>query len=168
MATPQHTPYGRGFNTSFLDYQHANDYWNKKTGIQATGEITTCLNAFYDIMVENDTYRGPYTGSELTDVCKHSEERSPACYEEKMFEDYSLQVIKNHDASDEEHPLFLFHAFSPAAHALAGAKVLLRPDRGERDLKGRPGLRFGEPPPHHGHDEAGLSLRLAIIGIYST
>ncbi|CAE7569458.1 Arsj [Symbiodinium sp. CCMP2592] len=62
-------------------------------------------------MVENDTYRGPYTGSELTDACKHSEERSPACYEEKMFEDYSLQVIKNHDASDEEHPLFLFHAF---------------------------------------------------------
>ena len=36
--------------------------WNKKTGIQATGEITTCLNAFHDLMMENDTYRGPYKG----------------------------------------------------------------------------------------------------------
>ena len=43
-------------------YQHANDMWNKKTGIQATGEITTCLNAFHDLMMENDTYRGPYKG----------------------------------------------------------------------------------------------------------
>ena len=31
-------------------YQHANDYWNKKTGLQATGEVTYCLNAFYDLM----------------------------------------------------------------------------------------------------------------------
>lgn len=35
MATPEHTPFGRGFETSFLYFQHANDYWNKKTGIQA-------------------------------------------------------------------------------------------------------------------------------------
>eukprot|EP00435_Cladocopium_sp_Y103_P046547 s1185_g13.t1 len=111
MATPQHTPYGRGFETSFMYYQHANDYWNKKTGIQATGEITTCLNAFYDLMVENHTYRGPYKGAALTDACKSSDEPTPYCYEEKMFEDHSLEIIRNHDTSDVEHPLFLFHAF---------------------------------------------------------
>jgi len=111
MATPQHTPYGRGFDTSLMYYQHANDMWNKKTGIQATGEITTCLNAFHDLMIENDTYRGPYKGASLTDSCKNSEERAPHCYEEKIFEDHSLEIIKNHDASDPEHPLFLFHAF---------------------------------------------------------
>lgn len=109
MATPQHTPYGRGFETSFMYYQHANDYWNKKTGIQATGEITTCLNAFYDLMVENHSYRGPYKGPALTDACKSSNEPTPYCYEEKMFEDHSF--IRNHDTSDVEHPLFLFHAF---------------------------------------------------------
>ena len=111
MATPQHTPYGRGFDTSFMYYQHANDYWNKKTGIQATGEITTCLNAFYDLMIENHTYRGPYKGAALTDSCKDSTERTPYCYEEKMFEEHSLQIINNHDTSDVDHPLFLFHAF---------------------------------------------------------
>ena len=111
MATPQHTPYGRGFETSFMYYQHANDYWNKKTGIQATGEITTCLNAFYDLMVENHSYRGPYKGPALTDACKSSNEPTPYCYEEKMFEDHSLEIIRNHDTSDVEHPLFLFHAF---------------------------------------------------------
>eukprot|EP00931_Biecheleriopsis_adriatica_P077520 TRINITY_DN51070_c0_g1_i1.p1 TRINITY_DN51070_c0_g1~~TRINITY_DN51070_c0_g1_i1.p1 ORF type:complete len:701 (-),score=165.81 TRINITY_DN51070_c0_g1_i1:69-2171(-) len=111
MATPQHTPYGRGFEESFLYYQHANDYWNKKTGIQATGEITSCLNAFVDLMIENASYRGPYRGASLTDGCKDSEERAPFCYEEKMFEEKSLQIIRDHNASDEEHPLFLFHAF---------------------------------------------------------
>jgi len=111
MATPHHTPRGRGFDNSFLYFQHANDYWNKKTGLQATGEITTCLNAFYDLMIENDTYRGPYRGADLTDACKNSEEPTPYCYEEKMFMDKSLEIIQNHDASDAEHPLFLFHAF---------------------------------------------------------
>mmetsp|Transcript_29342 Transcript_29342/g.68075 ORF Transcript_29342/g.68075 Transcript_29342/m.68075 type:complete len:689 (+) Transcript_29342:92-2158(+) len=111
MATPQHTPYGRGFDSNFLYYQHANDYWNKKTGIQATGEITTCLNSFFDIMTENDTYRGPYRGADLTDACKESEERTPSCYEEKMFEERSLHIIRGHNASDADHPLFLFHAF---------------------------------------------------------
>eukprot|EP00928_Gymnodinium_smaydae_P005003 TRINITY_DN1171_c0_g4_i1.p1 TRINITY_DN1171_c0_g4~~TRINITY_DN1171_c0_g4_i1.p1 ORF type:complete len:696 (-),score=92.99 TRINITY_DN1171_c0_g4_i1:159-2246(-) len=111
MATPQHTPRGRGFDGNFIYYQHANDYWNKKTGIQATGEVTACLNSFYDLMIENDTYRGPYKGSDLTDACKESEEPTPSCYEEKMFEERSLEIIRNHDASDVEHPLFLFHAF---------------------------------------------------------
>ena len=111
MATPQHTPRGRGFDSSFLYYQHANDYWNKKTGLQATGEITSCLNSFYDLVTENDTYRGPYRGADLSDSCKDSEERTPSCYEEKMFEERSLQVIQDHNASDVDHPLFLFHAF---------------------------------------------------------
>ena len=92
-------------------YQHANDYWNKKTGIQATGEITTCLNAFYDLMIENASYRGPYKGADLTDACKSSMEKTPGCYEEKMFEQHSLEIIAAHNASDVEHPLFLFHAF---------------------------------------------------------
>jgi len=111
MATPQHTPYGRGFDSNLLYYQHANDYWNKKTGIEATGEITPCLNAFHDLMVENVTYRGPYKGPALTDECKNSEERAPYCYEEKIFEERTLEIIRNHDAFDEEHPLFVFHAF---------------------------------------------------------
>ena len=111
MATPQHTPYGRGFESSLHYYQHANDYWNKRTGLVATGLVTMCLNVFYDIMVENDTYRGPYDGPELTDACQTSLERTPPCYEEKIFEEHSLKIIAAHNASDVDHPLFLFHAF---------------------------------------------------------
>ena len=51
------------WHPGLMYYQHANDMWDKKTGIQATGEITTCLNAFHDLMIENETYRGPYKGS---------------------------------------------------------------------------------------------------------
>lgn len=36
----------------------------------------------------------------MTDSCKDSEERAPDCYEEKIFEDHSLEIIKNHDATE--------------------------------------------------------------------
>merc|ERR1712048_526903 len=62
-------------------------------------------------MVENSTYRGPYQGPELTDKCKDSEDPTPYCYEEKMFEEQSLAIIREHDTSEENHPLFLMHAF---------------------------------------------------------
>jgi hypothetical protein len=32
MATPQHTPRGRGFDTSLVYYNHENDYWTRKQG----------------------------------------------------------------------------------------------------------------------------------------
>ena len=62
-------------------------------------------------MTENDTHRQGYRGADLTDACKDSEERTPSCYEEKMFEERSLQIIRDHNASDVDHPLFLFHSF---------------------------------------------------------
>ena len=140
MATPQHTPYGRGFESSLLYFQHANDYWNKKTGLVATGLVTMCLNAFYDIWMENASYRGPYTGPELTDSCENSLERTPSCYEEKIFEEHSLRIIAEHNASDVDHPLFLFHAFHLLHTPLQ--VPLYYYDLIEREVLGEGGRRF--------------------------
>ena len=32
MATPQHTPRGRGFDSSLVYYGHENDYWTRRQG----------------------------------------------------------------------------------------------------------------------------------------
>jgi arylsulfatase I/J len=39
MATPEHTPMGRGYSEWVGYYQHANDYWSKRMPIESTGEV---------------------------------------------------------------------------------------------------------------------------------
>ena len=41
MATPEHSPKGRGYETWYGYYQHANDYWHKSTVFFATGGLPT-------------------------------------------------------------------------------------------------------------------------------
>jgi len=52
MATPVHTPRGRGYDSWMGYYQHANDYWTKGMGSiykpTTTGEIDVCLNKLTD------------------------------------------------------------------------------------------------------------------------
>lgn len=45
MATPEHTPLGRGYESWTGYYEHANDYFKKDTGFKAIGEIDNCLYA---------------------------------------------------------------------------------------------------------------------------
>ena len=40
MATPEHTPMGRGYSEWVGYYQHANDYWSKRMPIESTGEVS--------------------------------------------------------------------------------------------------------------------------------
>ena len=68
MATPRHTPLGRGYSSMYGYYQHANDYWTKgegepslrepQRGFEATGEVDVCLNHFTDLSEANATYFG--------------------------------------------------------------------------------------------------------------
>jgi arylsulfatase I/J len=56
MATPDHTPLGRGYDSWIGYYQHANDYFTKgSTNIGATGEVDNCLNRFTDVRLSNST-----------------------------------------------------------------------------------------------------------------
>lgn len=109
MATPEHTPWGRGYETWTGYFQHANDYWYKNTPIEATGEIDTCVNKFKDFFTHNATYRGGVRDE--PERCTMEPRKHEACYEEAMFKERALDIIRNHDASNPEAPMFLFYAF---------------------------------------------------------
>jgi len=109
MATPEHTPIGRGYESWLGYYQHANDYWNDGSGLKATGEVDQCFDSYRDLSFLNATYRGGVHNSvQFMQACRDNHESSPACYEEHAFRERALEVISAHDPSE---PLFLFHAF---------------------------------------------------------
>mmetsp|Transcript_15023 Transcript_15023/g.33125 ORF Transcript_15023/g.33125 Transcript_15023/m.33125 type:complete len:658 (+) Transcript_15023:78-2051(+) len=109
MATPEHTPKGRGYETWYGYYQHANDYWHKSTVFFATGEVDACLNRMKDLSMHNSSYSGPVrNATSLSAACEEDEESDPACYEEYLFKERVLEIIRNHDVSS---PLFLFYSF---------------------------------------------------------
>ena len=75
MATPDHTPMGRGYDSFYGYFQHANGYWNKEGHIESTGDVDLCMNMFTDLFMENATYRGGVLESgELDDSCSGSNE----------------------------------------------------------------------------------------------
>lgn len=109
MATPQHTPQGRGFDDWLGYYSHANNYWTKKVDFGSTGEIDVCLGSFTDFSQTNSTYRGGVLDDiALSSTCNISTAPDPDCYEEHQFKINMLRVIDGHDPS---HPLFYFHSF---------------------------------------------------------
>lgn len=109
MATPEHTPLGRGYDKWLGYYQHANDYWTKGTPITSTGEIDNCLNHFTDFSLLNSSFRGGVRDALALEN---------GTYEEDVFSEYGLSIIRDYastvtgnDADDEDSPLFLFYAF---------------------------------------------------------
>ena len=87
MATPDHIPTGRGFDSSFGYYHHANDYYTEQTG-QCEGTMIVDL---WD-----------------TDKPAHGVNGTgPDNYEEGLFKQRVLDIVNNHDTST---PLFLYYA----------------------------------------------------------
>lgn len=112
MATPDHTPYGRGYESFVGYFQHANNYWRKNAGIMSTGEVDICLNSFTDLFMHNSTYRGGVRDSvSMSPACLHDPNHHPACYEEFLFKERALAVVREHDTDIAAAPLFLFYAF---------------------------------------------------------
>mmetsp|Transcript_5926 Transcript_5926/g.10729 ORF Transcript_5926/g.10729 Transcript_5926/m.10729 type:complete len:699 (-) Transcript_5926:220-2316(-) len=133
MATPDHTPLGKGYD-SFLGYfQHANDYWQESLPFQSTGNVDICLNKFRDFSLYNKTFKGGVDETVAAELGCHKSVRhvqkagiSPQvnatgcnikhpnyclpddCYEEAMFNKYALKIIREHD---RRKPLFLFYSF---------------------------------------------------------
>ena len=93
MATPRHSPVGRGYDSWFGYYHHANDYWSEKLPFSATGNVDVCKNRFVD----------------LWDTDKPAWGQNGTAYEEELFLNHTLATIAAHDAAAA--PLFLVHAF---------------------------------------------------------
>ncbi|XP_065826529.1 arylsulfatase J-like [Oscarella lobularis] len=87
MATRDHIPLGRGFDTSFGYFHHANDFYTQQEG--------RCKDKNDVAPVDLWATDKPAHGLNGTD------------YEEHMFGEHVLQVLKEHDPSV---PLFLYYA----------------------------------------------------------
>jgi len=110
MATPQHTPKGRGYDTALFYFQHSNDYWTKVADVKAHGEVSICYNSsmpIRDLFEINATYRGPVQDDSLL---------STDMYEEEIFKTRAKQIIADHAAAKDNQPLFLFYS-SHLVHA---------------------------------------------------
>jgi len=95
MATLDHIPTGRGYDTSLNYFHHANDYWNQRTG--ECGE-TPIVDLW-------DTDRPAFNA---TDPSSCAQDAQDGCvYEDLLFEGRVLEIIQRHNAST---PLFLFWA----------------------------------------------------------
>ena len=151
MATPRHTPRGRGYDSSLFYFQHANDEWAKSmgsglTGIATTGALDICLNGdsaatpagpgvtFRDFSEHNATYAGGVRDpAALSDACADSDDPMPPC-----FEDASLQRTF---AAHRRRPRRRRRAAlprprdAPRAHAAPGAEVLARTRRHARGAR---------------------------------
>ena len=93
-ATPDHTPTGRGFQSSFGYFNYANDYYTEI-------DFDKCNDTSIVDLWDTDK---PAHGANGTGL-QH--------YEEALFKEHVLDVINNHDTST---PLFLYYA----AHIVHG------------------------------------------------
>lgn len=93
MATWDHTPMGRGYETFFGYYHHANDYWNETLSKGTTVHTDPCPRQH---AVDLWSTSGPAYGKNGTK------------YEEDLFTENTLAILDKHNASE---PLFLFHSF---------------------------------------------------------
>ncbi|CAE7184742.1 ARSB, partial [Symbiodinium pilosum] len=133
MATPLHTPLGKGYDSWLGYFQHANDYWQESMPLASTGNVDICLNKFRDFSIYNRTYRAGVTEAVASEFgcnanVKHVQKTGikpqvnatgcnkddpdyclpDGCFEEAMFNQYALKIIREHD---RHQPLFLFYSF---------------------------------------------------------
>ena len=86
MATPDHTPLGRGYQSSLHYFEHMNDYYTARA-------LQTRCTGTYDLW---DTDR------------PSSAMRNGTKYEELLFRDRMLEIVVAHDM--DAGPLLLFYA----------------------------------------------------------
>jgi arylsulfatase I/J len=91
MATWDHTPMGRGYESFFGYYQHANDYYEQTVYSAVPGSEGGCDS-----------------GVDLWDTAGPAYGRNGTAYEEELFTSNTLAILEAHDPAE---PLFLFHSF---------------------------------------------------------
>jgi arylsulfatase B len=113
MATPDHTPRGRGYHQSLHYFHHANDYWNYQTG-----SCPSPANASVKVPV-TDLWEGVLGGDEgpahkrvpgSPQSCPYYQDVNRTdghcVYEDAVFTSYVIGVIEKHAALSPAAPLF--------------------------------------------------------------
>ncbi|XP_065179088.1 arylsulfatase B-like [Sycon ciliatum] len=90
MATPDHTPIGRGFNTTFGYFHHFNDFYT-----EAAPRTCTFNKKVYSNITDLWMNDGPASGFNGT------------LYEEELFKRRLVDILTNHPVDT---PLFLYYA----------------------------------------------------------
>ena len=116
MATPQHTPSGRGYESTLHYFHHANDYWTFRgtgncKGAKGSVEMADLWN------MRPSPPQMPWYGrgakeymndAQCTDAHQRPGKAGGACvYEDILFEERIKQTIEAHDTKG---PLFAFWA----------------------------------------------------------
>jgi arylsulfatase I/J len=87
MATPKHTPNGRGYDTSLHYFSHKNDFWSQ-------ANMQTCCESDQTII---DFWRTDHGASDVNNTD----------YSEFLFRNELVGIVEKHDAAK---PLLLFYA----------------------------------------------------------
>jgi len=99
MATPQHTPHGRGYQHSLFYFHHANDYWTSSVG-------SCTVEKKKELVIDLWNGTAPAHGQNNSRKC--SQEAQEDCiYEDALFAEKVYDAIRTHDVSK---PLFVFWA----------------------------------------------------------
>jgi arylsulfatase I/J len=113
MATPDHTPAGRGYDSSLIYYHHANDYWTFHVGAcnGSVVDLWNCYGTKCDAQLGVPGIGQPahnkMNGAGCTNAHQHATNSSKPCvYEDVLFEGRMTSVIEAHQSGDK--PLFLF------------------------------------------------------------
>jgi len=102
MATPDHTPLGRGYDSSLLYFDAANDFWDNTpeggSSCPGLGELTDLW-----------TSASPAHGLNNSRLCSQANQ-APGCkYEDELFAERMVAQIQQHNASAG--PFFGFAAW---------------------------------------------------------
>jgi arylsulfatase B len=126
MATPKHTPYGRGYETSLHYFEHKNDYWTQNCMQSAccpNYHSTTTTTATANPTSTSAAWEGPnpeshfnLTLADLWDTDKPARDLNGTDYEEFIFLRRMNEIIANHSSNSNDNinevdePLFLLYA----------------------------------------------------------
>jgi arylsulfatase A-like enzyme len=105
MATPKHTPKGRGYDTSLNYFAHKNDFWS-----QECMQSVCCKKWMEDQGNHFDRSDGNTTIYDLWDTDRGAAELQGTDFEEFIFQRRMLHIIDHHAAHSKQQPLFLFYA----------------------------------------------------------
>ena len=106
LATPAHTPAGRGFEQSQIYFDGANDYWTQ------IGETCSNGTSVTDLWItgngtNNKPYGYPAFGLNNSWSCSQSNQPESCVFEDTMFVNRAIQTIESQDPT---RPLFMIFA----------------------------------------------------------